>query len=765
VRARGAGSAAGAGEHRDRWWESPTAALGKVCHLSLPEGFEAVHGGRLDRIQVAYESWGELNHAGDNGVLVCHTLTSDCHAAGDFRGEPHGWWEALIGPGRPLDTDRWFVVCPNLLGSCYGSTGPRFPAPDSEPFLERFPLLTPLDLMRVQRLFVRQLGITRLQMVIGPSLGGMIAWEWAIEGGDLARLVVVVAAPLRTTPYQIGLNWLQRRGVELDLDPNAASAAWGQMVSRGIGMLSYRSPVGLDEKFGREWFSPPGATLGERGMFNVESWLRYQGRKMVKRFDPYSYILLSRAMDLFDVSEGRGSLVTALDRVRCRTLVVGISSDNLYPASEVHLGADVLNHLGKPVEYAEIRSPHGHDAFLLESAQLGAIVRDAHVRVPRPVPTAGQAQVRAVRLGILGAGRVARSFLALLDERREQLELEDGLRFEVRAVADVDPGKLLDPAFAAADTAGKPEQLVVRDDVDVLVEVTRGGDTRALVEAALRRRRPVVTVNKLLVRRHGPALEQLALANGVRLAYHNAVAAGWPLIYAVERPLVREQFHAIESVLSSTCNVILERMEAGDSLADALAQAAALEVTEQDPELDLSGWDTAQKLLILVARTLGLRFGIEQLTVRGLDDLDAELVRVAPALGLRVKLVGLFVRPADGRPVAGVLPAAVPADSHLGGVRGVDNAIVLRGEETGELVHLGKGSGNLPVATALLNDLIGLFRPGHSWTGRFPPAGYAPAAPGFSRFLARAADGSVGVVEGAPPNADLVPLLDSMLVQ
>jgi homoserine dehydrogenase len=285
------------------------------------------------------------------------------------------------------------------------------------------------------------------------------------------------------------------------------------------------------------------------------------------------------------------------------------------------------------------------------------------------------------------------------------------------------------------------------------------------VETALRRRRPVVTVNKLLVRRHGPALERLALAHGVRLAYHNAVAAGWPLIYAVERPLVREQFHAIESVLSSTCNLVLERMEVGDSLADSLAQAAALEVTEQDPELDVSGWDTAQKLLILVARTLGLRFGIEQLTVHGLADLDPELVRAAPRLGLRVKLVGLFVRPAEGRPVAGVLPAAVPAESHLGGVRGVDNAIVLRGEETGELVHIGKGIGNLPVATALLNDLIGLFHPRHSWTGRFPPAGFAPAAPEFARYLVRAPDGDVAVVEIERPDEVGVPLLDSMRVQ
>jgi homoserine O-acetyltransferase len=747
-------------EHRDLWWESPTTSLGKVVHLALPEGFTTVHGARMADVQVSYECWGELNAARDNVVLVPHILTSDCHVTGDFRDEPQGWWENLVGPGRAIDTDRWFVVCPNLLGSCFGSTGPRFPDGEGRPWLERFPLLTPLDLMRVQREFVRALGIQHLRMVIGPSLGGMIAWEWAIEGGDMADVVVVVAAPLRTNPYQIGLNWLQRRGVELDIDGSQASAAWGQMVSRGIGMLSYRTPVGLDEKFGREWFKAPGATLGERGMFNVESWLRYQGRKMVKRFCPWSYILLTRAMDLHDVGAARGGFVSALERVRCRTLVVGVSSDNLYTPAEVHVGADILNHLGKHVEYAEIRSPHGHDAILLETAQIAAMLKDVCIRRPANVPTAAQRDVRTVRLGILGAGRVAALFLGQLAERRDQLALEYGLRFEVRAVADVNPEKKLDPAFASVDVGYEPERLVARDDVDVVLECTRGGDTRALVATALRRRRPVVTVNKVLVRRHGAELDELALANGVRLAYHNAVAAGWPLLYAVERPLVREQFSSIHSVLSSTCNLILECVERGDTFDAALARAREIGMTEQDPELDVSGWDTAQKLLILVARTLGLRFGVRQITVRGIADVDPAIVRGASALGLRVKLVGLLVRGPRIPPVAGVLPLAVAAEGHLGSVRGVDNVIVLTGEETGELVHLGRGSGKLPVATALLNDLIGLFHPSHSWTGRFPPADFAPAAPRFGAFLAV----QRGVVRISPDaGGGAVPLLDSML--
>jgi homoserine O-acetyltransferase/O-succinyltransferase len=746
-------------EHRELWWESTTAELGRVRQLDLPEGMNFVHGGHLPAIQVSFETWGVLNDARDNAILIIHPLAFDCHATGDFAGEPLGWWERLIGPGRAIDTERLFVICPNLLGGCYGTTGPRFPSMDGQPYLDRFPLLTPLDMMRIQHRLLRQMGIDNLRMVIGASMGGMIAWEWAIEAGSEVDLVAVIAAPLRTTPLQIGWNWLQRRGIELDIHGNEASAAWGQMVARGVGMLSYRSPVSLEEKFGRDWFKPPGATLGERGMFNVESWLRHQGWRSVRRFDPYTYILFTRAMDLFDVSDGRGSVVTALERIQCRTLVVGISSDQLYPVADVHLGADILNHLGKPVEFSEIRSPHGHDAFLLETEQLSAILRDAYGRKPRVVPTVAQREVRTVRLGILGAGRVTGMFLRLLQERHHQLIEDYSLRLEVAGVADIDRSRTLDPSWGPVALDYDPEHLVRRGDIDVVVEATRGSDTHGLLEIALARGLPVATTNKGLVKQYGPHLERFALAHGVRLAYHNAIAAGWPLMYAVERPLAHLQIQTIQAVLSSTCNVILERMEQGFSFSSALNHARALETTEPDPELDLSGWDTAQKLLILCARVQGSRFGTEDLPIRGIRDLDPVIVREAQTLGLRIKLVGLFGAGPEV-PIGAVMPLAVPAEGHLGSVRADNNVVVMAGEETGEMVHLGRGSGRLPIAAALLNDVIGLYHPSHSWTGRFPRATHGLQPPRFATYLVREAGASLlsdEPVEGG------IPLLDSLI--
>ncbi len=742
-------------EHRELWWSSPTVELGKVVHLDLPEPFRAVHGGTLTDIQISYEAWGELNPARNNAVLVIHPMTADCHATGEFAGQDTGWWEPLIGSGRPLDTDRQFVVCPNLVGGCYGSTGPRFPAPDKQPYLDRFPLLTPRDFVRVQRLFLKALGIERLAMVIGPSMGGMIAWEWAVDAPELVDQVVVVAAPLRTSPHQIGLNWLQRRGIELDIDGNEVVARLGQMVARGVGMLSYRSPVGLEEKFGREWFKRPGSTLGERGMFNIESWLRHHGKRITRRFDPYTYLLFSRAMDLHDVSEGRGDMVSALNRVTCPVLVVGISSDYLYPPDEVHLGADMLHHLGRDVRYREIRSPNGHDAFLLDTDQLGRILLDLRAPRRRRIPTREDRARSTVRVGILGAGRVAASFVKLLRERQAALR-QRGLVFKIKGVAEIDLNRTLDPAFAKLEVDYQPDRFVHRTDLDVIVDLTRGPGAYPLVEAALKLRRHVVTPNKVLLRAHGDALDRLAFQNGVRLAFHDSVAAGWPLIHALERPLSRGEVTGIDAVLSSACNVILERMENGMSYDAALSEAVRLELTEPDPELDVSGWDTAQKLSLLLARATGRRLVGQELDTVGIGGIDPVLVRKAPDAGYRIKLVAM-ARRGDRRLAAGVRPMAVPAESHLGLVQQSNNAVVVQTAEGGEMVYLGSGSGALPVATAVLNDLIGVCDPSQSWTGRFPATDVVVEPPSFARRLVLR-DGAAVVTE--EPGEDGVPILD-----
>jgi homoserine dehydrogenase len=426
----------------------------------------------------------------------------------------------------------------------------------------------------------------------------------------------------------------------------------------------------------------------------------------------------------------------------------------------VRLGVDILEHLGRPVSWELISSPHGHDAFLLEMEQLGEIVERAPTSTRVTVPGETPDEMRTARLGILGAGAVATRFLQLLAERRDDLRDRFKLSFEVAGVAEVDRSRALDPIFDKVPVTYDPARLVQREDVNVVLDLTRGGDSHEVVAQALGRGLPVVTPNKKLIRDHGPNLERLAFDNGVRLAYHNAIAAGWPLLYSVERPLGRRQVRSVWALLSSTCNVVLEGIEKGRTLDEAVEVARSMELLEPYPELDLSGWDTAQKLLILIARTCGRRFTSEQVPVQGVTDVDPALVRDAATAGFRIKLIGAFVNVAP-EPVIGVQPVAVDEDGHLGGVHGDNNAVILANRDGSEMIFVGKGAGNLPVATAVLTDLVGLFDPRQSWTGRYPRALRVPRPPEFGRWLRRSGDRRVEVVEQPAPGA--VPLLESVI--
>jgi len=277
--------------------------------------------------------------------------------------------------------------------------------------------------------------------------------------------------------------------------------------------------------------------------------------------------------------------------------------------------------------------------------------------------------------------------------------------------------------------------------------------SRGLVLRALARRRPVVTPNKILLRAHGDELDRVAYQNGVRVAYHDSIAAGWPLILALDRPLSQGHVTEIRAVLSSACNVMLELMENGASLEEALGIAQARDLTEPDPALDLSGWDTVQKLKLLITRATGRRYVGHDLVTQGIDTLDPTLPRKALDLDLRVKLAAL-VKLSGSKLSAVVRPMAVRKESHLGLVRGPNNVVVIYSPDGGEMVYSGTGGGPLPVANAVLNDLIGLFDPEHSWTGRFPPVAQSLRPPQFDAWLAER-DGGLTVGkderEGALP--------------
>ena len=347
----------------------------------------------LPDVTVAYETWGELAPDGGNAVYVCHALTGDSHVTG-AAGDGHltgGWWDGLVGPGRPVDTDRWFVVCANVLGGCQGTTGPASAAPDGRPWGSRFPTVTVADMVEVERRLTDHLGIERWSLMLGPSLGGMRVLEWMVAHPERVRSGLVLGSTAAVTADQVGIHGAQIEAIRMD--PNFRGGDYydandGEGPHRGMGLarriahLSYRSETELDLRFGR---GPQGdedpysiGSKTQRGRFAVESYLDHHADKLARRFDANTYIALTEAMSLFDLGRGRGGVATALAQIHAPLTVVGIDSDRLFPLrlqaelAELTPGADDLHIL---------RSPYGHDGFLVEDDQVGSFIAHALSRI------------------------------------------------------------------------------------------------------------------------------------------------------------------------------------------------------------------------------------------------------------------------------------------------------------------------------------------------------------------------------------------------
>ncbi|QKS11856.1 homoserine O-acetyltransferase [Curtobacterium sp. Csp1] len=348
-------------------------------------GEQWVRGGRLTSVRVAYETWGTPNAARDNAVLVFHALTGDSHVAGP-PGPGHrtaGWWGDVVGPGRAIDTDRWFVVAPNMLGGCQGTTGPSSVAPDGREWGGRFPFVTVRDQVAVQAQLADRLGIERFAAVVGGSMGGMHALEFAIAHPERVERLALLATTAQTTADQIAANSLQRTAIQMDpafadgdyhdADPGEGPHR-GLALARRMALMTYRAPDELNGRFARSWQSDV-SPLGDEGRFSVESYLDFHGNKFTRRFDAASYVTLTHAMDSHDVGAGRGGVAAALGTVRARTLVVGVSSDRLFPVEDQHrIAAGVPDALDGD-RAAVIASEFGHDGFLIEHEAVGAHLR------------------------------------------------------------------------------------------------------------------------------------------------------------------------------------------------------------------------------------------------------------------------------------------------------------------------------------------------------------------------------------------------------
>lgn len=369
------------------WQEGDPVGWRKFADIG---GLELEFGGQIPAVRVAYETWGTLNADGNNAVLLEHALTGDAHAAGPSGpGQPTaGWWDTLVGPGRPIDTDRWFVVCANVLGGCQGTTGPASIHLDGKAWGSRWPRVSVRDQVEVERILADRLGIRSFSLVVGGSMGGMRALEWAVQHPQRVHAAVILATTAAASGDQIATQTAQVQAITADA--NWASGDYyeqsngphaGMQVARRFAHLTYRTSRELDLRFGRlaqrgeDALSScvTGRHVGA-GRFAVQSYLDHHGDKILQRFDPGSYVALTDCMTTHDVARGRGSLESVLGSIEIPVRVGGIDTDRLYPLAQQAELADLIPTCG---QLDVIESPFGHDGFLIEADEVGRIVTEA----------------------------------------------------------------------------------------------------------------------------------------------------------------------------------------------------------------------------------------------------------------------------------------------------------------------------------------------------------------------------------------------------
>lgn len=342
-------------------------------------------GEKLESVTLAYETYGKLDSSKTNAILICHALSGDANAAGyhDEKEDKPGWWDNMVGPGKGIDTNKYFVICSNVIGGCQGSTGPYSINPKTNiPYAMDFPVVTIEDMVNAQKKLIDFLGIERLHSVVGGSMGGMQALQWSISYPDNVESVIALATTARHSAQTIAFDEVGRQAILSD--PNWNNGNYygkdiphrGLAVARMIGHITYLSEKAMHEKFGRRLQDKAQLDYDFSAEFQVESYLRYKGGAFTKRFDPNSYLYITKALDYFDLAQKYGSLIKAFEFVRSKYLFIAYSADWLYPPSQTKETVNALRANIKDVTFFEINSSYGHDAFLIEDEKSAPIISD-----------------------------------------------------------------------------------------------------------------------------------------------------------------------------------------------------------------------------------------------------------------------------------------------------------------------------------------------------------------------------------------------------
>ena len=358
-----------------------SVGLVETQHYNFSDDLVLEGGGRLKGATIAYETYGKLNKEKSNAILICHALSGDAHVAGWHEGDKKpGWWDIIIGPGKCLDTEKYFIICSNVIGGCKGSTGPSSINPETgKPYGLDFPIITISDMVKAQKKLIDHRGINQLFAVVGGSMGGMQVLQWCISYPDMVKLAIPIATAARSAPQQIAFNEVGRQAIISDPKWKGGSYYSGDVPKEGlslarmIGHITYLSYESMYQKFGRRLQDKEKYGFDFSLDFQVESYLHHQGESFTKRFDANSYLYITKAMDYFDLTKNE-SLAEGFENVKAKFLVISVDSDWLYPPAQSKEIVMALTANNIDVSYLELKSPYGHDAFLLEEGQLNYII-------------------------------------------------------------------------------------------------------------------------------------------------------------------------------------------------------------------------------------------------------------------------------------------------------------------------------------------------------------------------------------------------------
>ncbi len=649
---------------------------------------ELEDGGLLRRPTIAFQKWGEAKPDGSNVVWVCHALTANA--------DVFDWWSGLFGETDLFNPKDYCIVCSNILGSCYGSTGPLSENPESgKPYYYSFPKLTVRDLVKAHQLLAQYLKIDKISVLIGGSLGGHQALQWAVDEPDRFENLIAIATSAIHSPWGIAFNESQRMAIKADGtwgDFTHEAGLSGMRAARSMALLSYRNYAAYAKTQARIDTDIP-------WKWRAISYQNYQGEKLVQRFNALSYYWLTHTMDSQDIGRHYGGVSKALERIKAKTLTISMDSDLLFPPEEQQRIAEGI----VDAKHISISSDFGHDGFLIETKKLTEAISEflkldenRFLDKTRTQTNHQNTEQMKQKIGIIGHGTVGAALYQQINKLPE---------YEVIKVAVKHPQKHKN--LTGGLLAKSAWEIIDHPDIHIVLEaIDNSEDALEYALKTLKQGKTFISASKKMLSENLSTLLRVEREFGGHLLYEAAVGGAIPVLRAIREHLTAEPISRIRGIINGSCNYILTKMsEEGIEFDTALEQAQELGYAESDPASDIDGYDTYYKAVLLAAASFGELPEFSRLKMEGIRNVSLPDVKRALRQQEKVKLIADIQRIGD-RFTIDIRPTLIDKTDPLFHIDNELNGIVIYGEHTGPLLFQGPGAGGNPTASAMVGDLL-----------------------------------------------------------